>query len=176
MTKLVWKTIAITLASALGALMLAFGSLALFSPITLASFFDNAGNRSVALFYYEKQYQKTGGINDLGVLALKIDDKSNSKMAEKYLADLVSHKDFDKYCKKQDLSGSDVSSVENRTVKIFTQDDLNYYFAKDENGESILDSEGYNIGLKKAVSLTWYNKTEDNKFVGFEEGIFRGRS
>lgn len=68
--------------------------------------------------------------------------------------------------------GSDVSSVENRTVKIFTQDDLNYYFAKDVNGESILDPEGYNIGLKKTVSLTWYNKTEDNKFVGFEEGIF----
>lgn len=68
--------------------------------------------------------------------------------------------------------GSDVSSVENRTVKIFTQDDLNYYFAKDENGEPILDSEGYNIGLKKTVSLIWYNKTEDNKFVGFEEGIF----
>ena len=112
MTKLVWKTIAITLASALGALMLAFGALALFSPVTLAKFFDGAGNRGVALFYYEKQYQKTGDINDLGVLVLKIDDENNSRMAEKYLADLVLHKGFDKYCQKQDLSNSAVSSVE----------------------------------------------------------------
>ncbi len=106
------KTIAITLASILGVCLLAFGSLALFSPVTLAKFFDDAGNRKASVFFYEKQYEKTGDILDLSVLVLKIDDNKDLAHAEKYLGKLTSHLKFSELCQTQDEFGGVLSSSE----------------------------------------------------------------
>ncbi len=112
MTKLVWKTIIITLASILVACFLIFGALALFSPITLAKFFDQTGSKNIALFFYEKQYEKTEDIEDLSLVVLKIDDNDNSLKSEKFLAKLIKHADFNEFCSKQNISSSALSSEE----------------------------------------------------------------
>lgn len=112
MTKLVWKTITITLASILLACFLIFGAFALFSPITLAKFFDQTGSKKIALFFYEKQYEKTEDIEDLSRVVLKIDDNDNSLKSEKFLAKLINHADFNKFCSKQNVSSSAISAEE----------------------------------------------------------------
>ena len=101
-TKLVLKTVAITMASVIGACLVVFGALTLFTPATLARFFDGMGMEKSAVSFYEKQYNKTGDVNDLSVLVMKIDGKNDSARAEKYLAVLVLHDDFESYCAFQD--------------------------------------------------------------------------
>lgn len=101
-TKLVLRTVAITMASVIGACLVVFGALTLFTPVTLARFFDGMGMEKSAVSFYEKQYNKTGDINDLSVLVMKIDGKNDSVRAEEYLAVLVLHDDFESYCDLQD--------------------------------------------------------------------------
>ncbi len=50
--------------------------------------------------------------------------------------------------------GADVTQIKNNTVEIYTNDSDRY------NGIE---------GVEKTISLIWYNKTEDNKLIGFEE-------
>ena len=98
MTKLVIKTIAITLASLIGALAVTFGAMALFAPKALGDLFDGAGNYSATVFFYEKAYEKSGDINDLINLADKIDITNDLENANDCYKELVKHKDFDSYC------------------------------------------------------------------------------
>ena len=53
--------------------------------------------------------------------------------------------------------GTDVSQVEDNTVKIVTNNDLKY--------------QGKN-NTEKTVELIWYNKGEGNKYLGFSDGVF----
>ena len=106
MKKLILKTIAITLASILALCLLTFGVFALFFPAPTARFFDNIGGYSASVFFYEKQYNKTGDIEDLSNLVVKVDDENDSVRAESFLADLVYHQDFDKFCQEQDLDNT----------------------------------------------------------------------
>ena len=69
MKKVVLKTIAITLASIVLALGLFFGSFALFSPITLAKFFDGLGVYSLSINFYESNFNKTKKVSDLAIIA-----------------------------------------------------------------------------------------------------------
>ncbi len=110
MKKLILKTALITLASILCVFLLVFGALALFSPITLANLFDRMGGYSSSIHFYESQYDKTGDIDDLSVLVLKIDHESDSELAEEYLAELVSHKDFNEFCVREE--GGEISNKE----------------------------------------------------------------
>lgn len=102
MKKLILKTTAITLASVLAVCLLTFGILGLFFPAPLARLFDKTGGYSASVYFYEKQYKKTGDINDLANLVVKIDEEKDSERAEIFLADLVYHKDFDSFCNEQD--------------------------------------------------------------------------
>ncbi len=110
MTKLVLKTVAITLASVIGALALTFGALALFSPVSIAKAFDAMGGYSSAVYFYELQYNKTGSVEDLAYLTIKIDDDNDTARAEKYLAELIEHKDFSSLCQSEEQGA--VSSKE----------------------------------------------------------------
>ncbi len=101
LSKLVIKTISITLASVLGAFLLTFGALALFSPITIAKLFDGLGGYSSSIRFYERHYEKTGDIDDLVLLVLKIDGDSDSELVEGYLAELIKHEDFAVFCQKE---------------------------------------------------------------------------
>ena len=114
MTKLVLKTTAITLAAVLTACLVAFGAFALFSPVSLAKFFGNLGGYSSAVYFYEKQYQKTDSIEDLSVLVANIDDEKDSVKAEEFLADLILHEGINEFCVSED--------GEIETVKISTKE------------------------------------------------------
>lgn len=52
--------------------------------------------------------------------------------------------------------GTDVSQVADKTVKIYTNDNMNY---SPDN-------------LSRSIGLIWYNKTQDNKLLGFDDGEF----
>ncbi|MBQ8426449.1 MAG: hypothetical protein IJX16_01670 [Clostridia bacterium] len=114
MTKLVLKTVAITLVAVLGACLIAFGSLALFAPASVANFFDGLGFYKPAIHYYEKQYGKSESIEDLAVLILKLDDDKDSIKTEEYTKILIEHPDYATYCQMKDgvNQGSTVTANE----------------------------------------------------------------
>lgn len=111
MKKLVIKTTLITLASLIGTIIIAFSAVAIFAPGFTAGIFDGVGNYSATVFFYQKQYSKTGDINDLSILVNKIDLENDSERAEKYLDLMLKHDDFDFYCDSQSQS-EDFSLVE----------------------------------------------------------------
>lgn len=96
--KLIVKTAIITLACVLGLILLTFGALAIFSPVTLANVFDKTGSYSASVYFYEKNYQNSGDIDDLALLTIKIDQDLDGEKAEEYLAKLVRHEDFIEFC------------------------------------------------------------------------------
>lgn len=97
-----WKTVAITLISVLGACLITFGSLALFAPATVANFFDGLGAYNASIRYYEKQYGKSESIDDLAVLILKLDQTKDSEKTEKYVKIIIEHSDYAQYCNQND--------------------------------------------------------------------------
>ena len=101
MKKLVVKTAIITLASLICTLLIAFGALAVCAPNYLGRVFDGTGNHSVAVFFYEKQFEKTGNVDDLNTLVLKLDVKGDSQKAEKYYKKIIEHSDFESLCQSQ---------------------------------------------------------------------------
>lgn len=103
MTKLVLKTVAITLVAVLGAGMILFGSLALFAPLSVANFFDGMGMYKPAVKFYERQYGKSEDIDDLAVLILKINQETDSIKTEEYLKIMIERTDYSNFCQEQDL-------------------------------------------------------------------------
>lgn len=53
--------------------------------------------------------------------------------------------------------GADISTVPDNTVKIYTHDPKIYFKSDDENNS-----------LERKISLIWYNKTAENKLLGFD--------
>lgn len=137
MTKLVIKTIAITLASLIGALAIIFGAMALFAPKALGELFDGAGNYSATVFFYEKAYEKSGDINDLIILADKIDIANDLENAKDCYKELVEHKDFNSYCESK---GENAQSEKDYYVG-------NYALALAKSGQF---SEGLSVALNSA--------------------------
>jgi hypothetical protein len=58
--------------------------------------------------------------------------------------------------------GYNAEQVEDNTVKISTADSLTYNNIKDAS-------------VTKKLTLTWYNKDENNKYLGFSDGHFAGQ-
>lgn len=113
MKKLILKTTAITLASIIGASLLVFGIFALFFPAPLARLFEGTGGYSASIHFYERQYKKTGDIEDLAEFVVKIDLEKDSDLAEEYLYEMVNHEDFSIYCAEQDqLNFSNISTIQ----------------------------------------------------------------
>ena len=57
--------------------------------------------------------------------------------------------------------GSNIATIADNTVEIFTTDSPNYLY-ENHNDESNL----------KHIELLWYNKTENNEYVGFNDGLY----
>ena len=95
---LIIRTAAITLAGIITVCALIFGCVAIFSPVTMASFFESIGSYSASITFYERQYALTKNIVDLSVLVVKIDSENDSVRAETYYKDFVTHKDYQAYC------------------------------------------------------------------------------
>lgn len=56
--------------------------------------------------------------------------------------------------------GSELAAIDDNKVEIYTNDTLN--FTK-KNTDDI---------ITKSIALLWYNKTEDNKYIGFGDGLY----
>lgn len=112
MKKLVLKTAGITLAVIIMIAGLIFGAFAIFSPKTLAKFFDGAGNYSLSVIFYEKQYNKTQDISDLYVLSVKLDDEKDAEKTQKYLAEFLSSEGVKDYCANFDNIGSGIKTYD----------------------------------------------------------------
>ena len=87
-----WMT---TLASTIGALIVTIGALCLFVPSMMAKFFDDVGSYSASVFFYEKQYEKTGDIVDLDKLLLKVYVAGDYDKTEKYSKAIIEHSLFE---------------------------------------------------------------------------------
>lgn len=59
--------------------------------------------------------------------------------------------------------GYNVETVEDNTVKIFTSDSENYTIPKGNDEDT---------SYKKTLNLVWYNKSENNEYIGFSDGEF----
>lgn len=105
MGKLIGKTIAITLASVIGALLIAFGAAALFAPRLVADMFDDMGAYSASIHFYERNFESTKTTDDLVLLIDKIDIKQSPEQAEKYLNKFISSPDFLSKCTALDREG-----------------------------------------------------------------------
>ena len=57
--------------------------------------------------------------------------------------------------------GTDLNLIEDNTVKIFCSDDLSYEFSSKSK--------------EKEIGLLWYNKSKDNTYIGFSDGLARKR-
>ncbi len=106
MSKLVGKTIAITLAVIAGLLAVTFGAFALFSPKVLGNLFGDMGAYSASIYFYESQYSKTESLDDLALLIDKIDFESDMEKAKDYLQKMVLNQGFNEYCNSVDSSNS----------------------------------------------------------------------
>ena len=61
--------------------------------------------------------------------------------------------------------GSDISEIDDNVVKIYTLSDLEYsYDGKEANQESTENT--------KSLNLLWYNKNENNQYLGFSDGVY----
>lgn len=105
MKNLVLKTVFITLAAVIAFICALYFAFALFAPKTLARFWENAGNYSVSVKYYEKQYKNSGDIADLAELCAKLDVKNDSKRAVEYLAVFTDSENFNSFCENEDKGG-----------------------------------------------------------------------
>ena len=57
--------------------------------------------------------------------------------------------------------GSDITEVDDNVVRIYSQDSLNYRYQNPSNDTNL-----------KTIGLLWYNKDEDNQYVGFSDGVY----
>lgn len=102
MKNLVLKTVVLTFTVVITVIAAIYACFAIFAPKTLAQFWEDAGNYSVSVKYYEKQYEKSGDISDLANLCAKLEVKSDAKRAVKYLAIFTDSEGFSEFCKQED--------------------------------------------------------------------------
>lgn len=112
MKKLIIKTICFTLGAIMLLMGLLYGALAIFSPKTLANFFDGVGFERLALKNYEREYNKTEDILDLYELVVKLDEEKNAEKCEKYSLVLISSENFDALCALLDGEDSTITTKE----------------------------------------------------------------
>ena len=101
MKNLVIRSIVITLASIVSALSITFGALSVFTPKTIAGFFNDVGNIPASVFFYEMQYDKTGDIKDLATIVDVAYSNGDKAVAKTYLSKLFTHRDFEKFGSQQ---------------------------------------------------------------------------
>lgn len=118
MSKYVFKTAVITVLCIIGAIVIVFFALFLFSPKTLGNAFKKTGNTSAAAYFYSRQYNKSGSSFDLAVLIDVYDAKTDAGKVFGYSQELVGKPDFNAFCEEKDAGN---------TAGVTTAE---YYYAK----------------------------------------------
>ena len=159
MTKLVVKTVFITVAAIILALAAVYLCLALFFPKTLAKGWEAVGSYNLSLKYYEKQYEKTEDITDLSVICVKVNAEKDAARAVKYLKILTENPEFSDLCAAEDANSASGYS--------FTAYEI--YFGK------YAVSAYYNGGITAAVNVaktaTQNEYSEHNAFYVILSGV-----
>lgn len=106
MKNLVAKTIVITLSAIVCVMTITFGALCVFTPKTVARFFNDVGNYPASVFFYELQFEQSNSLDDLAILADNAYSNKDEQGHIKYLSKLVYSKSFVQYCNKKDADSS----------------------------------------------------------------------
>ncbi|MBQ9485320.1 MAG: hypothetical protein IJU83_00620 [Clostridia bacterium] len=150
MKKLIIKTALITVAAVIAFCVVLYGCLAFFTPKTIADGWAFAGNYSIAVKYYEKQYEKTKSENDLAVLCVKVDEVNDATRAAKYLAVFTASGGFETYC---------LNEGENHGYAISARE---FYFGK--YAVSAYYADGIDAAITVAENSVSVGYTESNAF------------
>ena len=162
MTKTVIKTIAFTLVGVLVLAGVLFVCFLLFSPKTLGNVSRAMGNSSAAVCFYERQYNKTKGADDLTVLVFAIDEKKNPDKAEQYTDELIEK--FDEYLL---LDRCDFSTDADTNAAAAKE----YFYAKSSVGA--LYNKGLTAAIEKAMTYivsNGYTKSNALRIIISTEG------
>ncbi len=101
MKKLVIKTIFITVAVILALCITVMSAFCVFKPKVIAKMFDFLDNYNATQYFYQRQYEKTGDINELFVLIDNAYEEQDIVGLRNYVGALISHNDFKAYCQDQ---------------------------------------------------------------------------
>ena len=152
MKKLVLKTVAITVGAILSLMAAIYFVISLVSPKTLAGFWKDLGSYSVAAKYYERQYNKSGTVDDLSELCVYLDAKRDGVRTAKYLKLFTESDKFSERCAQEDERGG------------FKYTAYEYYYGKYTVAEFYANKiEGAIVVAKQAVS-TGTGYSEHNAF------------
>ena len=150
MKKLVIKTVAITVAAIIVLMAAIYLTFALAFPKTLANCWKDVGNYSIAAKYYEKQYDKSGDLDDLAELCVYLDAKTDGVKAAKYLKLLTENENFNARCEQEDKKGG------------FKYTAYEYYYGKYAVAEFYANKIDAAITVAKSAVSKGY--TENNAF------------
>ena len=150
MKKLVLKTAVITVAAVILTVAAAYFCIAVFSPRTLADAWAGAGNYSLSVKYYEKNYGKTNKIADLALLCDALDEEKDAVRAAEHLKTLTENAGFADYCASEDANGGYAVSA------------YEYYYGK--YAVAVYYSGGINAAIEVAVAAVANGYTENNAF------------
>lgn len=101
MKKLVIKTVFITVISILIACIAVMSAFCIFKPRVIAQMFDNFGKYEATRYFYQKQYEKTGEIDDLLMLIDNAYEVQDNVTLRNSLGQLIVDDEFKAYCTKQ---------------------------------------------------------------------------
>ena len=102
MKKLILKTAALTAACLVALVLALYLCFAVFSPKTLADFWSGMGNYPLSVTFYQKQYDKTGDLNDLLRLCDALNERTDAKNSVKALKELTQKEEFNSLNDKKD--------------------------------------------------------------------------
>ncbi len=102
MKKLVIKTAVITFGGIVAFVSVLYGVIAAFFPLVLGDAFFTLGENSVAVTYYEINYEKTKDIADLADMCVMVEEVSDAGRAKRLLTALVESQGYAEYCATAD--------------------------------------------------------------------------
>ena len=95
-------------------------------------------------------YQKGNFITRNNGALKVIKDRDNNEVDNIFVTDIVLG------------FGSDLAAIEDNSLQIYTSDSPFYLYGKHNNSTN-----------KKNIGLLWYNKDENNKYIGFSDGVYQ---
>lgn len=104
MKKLVIKTVFITVMSILIVCLAVISAFCIFKPRVIAQMFDNFGNYNATQYFYQRQYEKTGEIEDLLMLIDNAYEKQDNVALRNCIGQLIADDEFKSYCINKNLA------------------------------------------------------------------------
>ena len=144
MKRLVVKTVLITVLSLVCVTALSFFSLFFFYPKALGNVFKAVGDDEAALYFYEKQYNKSGTADDLSVVVDLLDVEKDPDKVYVYTNELIAKSDFSAFCEKKDKNAVGMTTSEYYYAKFAVSD---FYVNGIESAEEI---------CKESVTISGY--------------------